>query len=183
MSTHSRKWLSNINNQFLKSKTGNLVKNRKLNFVIKFVLLLILFYTIWPRAFFQDIVNSWNILQVKVTSSILSAFGLDVMVQGSKISIGSGIINVSRGCDAIEPFYYFASGLIAYKQWNHRKLLYILIGAVLFAIINIVRILSLCFAVGGDKAFFDFLHLEFWQVLFILFSLSLWAFFASKVRS
>jgi len=83
-------------------------------------------------------------------------------------------IVIRRGCDAVEPAWFFCAAIIAFPVAFKRKILGMLVGVSLLLALNLVRIVSLYFIGWRIPALFSAAHLELWPVLFILSALVMW---------
>ncbi len=125
----------------------------------------------WFAPISQKLLNAYAI----VSSGVLNIFGQGTTSVNGTIS-GSGFsIAIKEGCDALAPMLlYFYSVLFFKASWRH-KLKGLGIGLPVLAVINIIRICTL-FLVGkyGNDVIFDIMHVDVWQVLFIIFTLIIW---------
>ena len=81
---------------------------------------------------------------------------------------------IHQGCDAIEPFGLFAAAVMASPVGMRVRLVGLGAGAVLFFLVNEVRIVTLYFTGTTFPEIFEVMHLEVWQALFILFGVTTW---------
>lgn len=152
-------------------------------FVLGFALLMVVFYAILLSDYFQ------NNIQVKVmsvyaviSSFILNIFGMETIATSGWIRAPQFSISIARGCDALEAMALFASALLTFPaQWKH-KLAGLGVGLAVLYLLNVVRIVSL-YLIGlyFPKAF-EFMHVEVWQGIFIIFALALWIFWIRWTR-
>jgi len=112
--------------------------------------------------------NAW------LANGILNWLGQDSHVSEITISSVRFAITVRRGCDAIEPSWFFCAALISYPAPLLRKVLGVLAGALLLQALNLVRIVSLYFIGFHYPAFFGAAHVEIWPVVFIIVAVLLW---------
>jgi len=102
-----------------------------------------------------------------------------VEARGTSLTSKNGTISVERGCDAVEPTALFAAAVLASPVAFGSKLPTVAIGALILALVNIVRIISLFLSAAHWRAAFDILHLDVWQAVFIFLALLLWLMWVS----
>ena len=157
-----------------------------MKFLGVFVCLMALFYTLTQFQFFKETVFKWNIqINAILSNWILHVLQQDTRVEGSKIMSSEFVVDIHRGCDALEPIAFFVFALIAFPAPAKRKVWGIVVGSLLLFGLNLVRIVSLYLVGLKSEKLFDFLHADIWQVLFILVAIVLWgvwSFWATQTR-
>jgi exosortase H (IPTLxxWG-CTERM-specific) len=152
-------------------------------FVLGFAVLMVLFYIFWLSDFgqnvFQPIVVSVN---ATVSGWILNIFGMGTTAIGSTLSSKEFSVSIARGCDAIEAMALFASALLSFPAKWKPKLIGFFAGIALLFILNLGRIISLFLTGVYFPKAFEIMHVEVWQVLFILFAIGLWIFWIKWTR-
>lgn len=149
-------------------------KSPVVHFGLKFGLLMALYYGVVLIPFFDRLLYGYLCMSARVGGALLNLLGLHVQVLDTSIRSADFGITVRRGCDAVEPFWFFCAGVLASPMPFARKLPGILTGAVLILSLNLVRIVSL-FLIGLHlPGFFSTAHLEIWPALFIVVGLVLW---------
>jgi len=106
----------------------------------------------------------------------------DLTARGKALNSKRGSITVERGCDAIEPTALFVSAVLASPVRWAPKVIAVLVGSAILAVINFVRIISLFLAAVHWRAAFDILHLDVWQAVFIFLAIFLWAYWAAWAK-
>src|SRR5262249_1538037 len=115
-----------------------------------------------------------------VSVAVLHTFGCDgVSRSGNYMKSSRGSISVERGCDAVEPTALFAAAVLASPVSFLSKLPAGVVGALILAAVNIIRIISLFLSATHWRAAFDILHLDVWQAAFILLALLMWLMWAA----
>ena len=141
------------------------------------------FYVLWNTAFFKDnILENWNILNTAVASFVLNIFGAGTTAVGVNLSGPNASIQVFEGCDGIEPTMLLVAGIVAFPATLRHKLRGVLFGGLFILGVNFLRIISLYIVQVKWPAGFDFMHLDFWQVFFILLALVTWAVWIQKSK-
>jgi exosortase H (IPTLxxWG-CTERM-specific) len=151
-------------------------KNPVLGFVLVFgVLLLVLYGLTLTRAFRKELFPAYLTLNARVSSAVLNVLGQSTAVSGTSIQKPGFAIDIRRGCDAIDPIILFCSAVVAFPMSWKKKILGLVLGAIVLALLNLVRIISLFFIGAYYPSAFDMMHGEVWQALFILLALVFWA--------
>ena len=140
--------------------------------VLIFGLVMGLYYAATLTPFFKHkLFPSYLRANAEAAAVILNVLGHPTIVSGRTVSAGGFAIDVSRGCDGIEPSVLFAALLLAFPCPLARKIPGILIGTLLLLAINLVRIASL-FLIGLHfPQTFHLMHADVWQVVFILLAI------------
>ena len=133
-----------------------------------------LFYILILTPFFDRMLYVYLEANAWLANGILNALGQDSQVSDITIRSTHYAITVRRGCDAIEPSWFFCAALLAFPAPFTRKLMGIVVGAVLLQTLNLVRIVSLFFIGLHSPRFFNTAHVELWPAAFILVAISLW---------
>ncbi len=137
---------------------------RFLSVVILFIILFYVFYTTIYESHIEPIVTHWNAV---VSSAILNLLGYNTAVHDANVS-GTYSINIKRGCDAIEPIALLCAIILAFPTSLKHKLKGLLVGVIALLMLNVVRIVCLYLTGIYFPSIFDLMHLQVWQVLFIL---------------
>ena len=166
---------------FARIKAGWQQKRPILFFVLGFAALMILFYVGWQSAYFDKNIQPRIVsLNGKLSSFILNLFGLHTQSSGDMIYSSKFSISIKRGCDAVEAIALFSMALLAFPAEWKNKIIGLFVGIFLLFILNLVRIVSLFLTGIYYPKAFELMHVEVWQVLFILAAVGLWIFFIQK---
>lgn len=141
---------------------------------------MILFYFVYlspsTQKLFIPLVNFY----AKISSAILNISGFGTVVSGDIISSSGFAIGVKKGCDALEPMALLLSGIVAFPSSWRKKMYGLAAGLFVLFVFNIIRIASL-FVVGiKNPSLFEAMHLEVWQMVFILISIVIWIIWVRK---
>lgn len=149
-------------------------KHPFLIFSITFALLIVLFYiginTMYFKSIIHPALNNWY---ASIGSTIINWFGFNTTVKHSLINSTFFSVDIERGCDALEPIGFFIAAVLAYPVSCSKKWLALFFGPILLAILNIGRIVTLYFTGIYFKSVFDIIHIDVWQVVFILLTVGL----------
>ena len=159
-------------------------KHPILLFILVFSLLILLFYILINLSFFKTYMHPQLIsLNAAISGFILNVLGQNVAINGSVISSAQFSIDIKLGCDALEPMALFNAVVLAYPASISKKGVGIVCATFLLFSANIVRIVSLYFAGIYNQWLFDVMHETIWQFLFILFAISLCAYWINWVNA
>lgn len=152
-----------------------------LRFLGKFILFLAIYYFISTTSLVQDRFFPWWLeANARASVVVLNTFSsLDITRQGKAVTSPRGSVTVARGCDAMEPVALFVSAVLASPVTLGARAFAVIMGTLVLLIINLVRIITLFLCAVYWRAAFDFMHLDFWQALFIFLAIFLWAIWAA----
>jgi len=174
-----------------KNKSGSTTKragvpagNPVLFFVLKFAGLLVLFYFILHSSFFREYFFDKLIgVNAFLASKFLNLFGQATSFSGGTISSGVHSVSIKQGCDALEPMAMFAAGIISFPASTRTKLKGLLYGILFLFSVNVLRIVSLFIVNRYRPSWFELMHVEIWQALFIILAISCWIFWIVRSRT
>jgi exosortase/archaeosortase family protein len=156
-------------------------KSPILRFFLIWAGLTAIFYVIWYTDFFKgNVIEPWNQLNAWVGAGLLSLMGQGTSSLETVISGPGASINIKEGCDAIEPTILFIFGVLAFPAFWKFKLKGILYGTLFLLGVNFFRIITLYFSAKYWPAGFEFMHIEFWQVLYVLLAIGAWGYWLYK---
>lgn len=154
---------------------------RDLRFLVIFAVLMGGYYLLTTTNTMKTGFFPWYLrFNAKLAAGTLNTFGYDgVEAKATALTSKHGSISVERGCDAVEPTALFAAAVLASPMAFGTKLPAVLAGALILAVVNVIRIISLFLSAAHWKAAFDILHLDVWQAVFIFLALLLWLMWVS----
>jgi len=156
-------------------------KSPILRFFLTWAVLTALFYVVWYTPFFKEnILEPWNQLNAWVGAGLLSVMGQGTSSAGTVVTGPGASINIKEGCDAIEPTILFIFGVVAFPALWKFKLKGILYGTLFLLGVNFFRILTLYFSAKYWPSGFEFMHIEFWPVLYVLLAIGAWGYWLFK---
>ena len=152
-----------------------------LRFLLVFGSVMAVYYVATTTALSKESFVPWYLQKTtQVSGGIMQVLGYSgLTVNGNVMSSPSGSITVERGCDAIAPTALFVSAVLASPTPFLLKLPAVLGGVVVLMVLNVVRIITLFLTRMHWPKAFDIMHIDVWQVMFILFAILLWALWAS----
>ena len=144
-------------------------------FGFKFCLLMAAYYGLVLVPFVDRLFYQYLRANALVSSAIINLLGQANQVSEVTIRSGGFAIAIRRGCDALEPAWFFCAAVLAFPEAFSRKWPGILVGAGIILLMNLARIVSL-FLIGlRSPGLFEIVHLEIWPAAFILAAILLWA--------
>lgn len=150
---------------------------------------MVVFYGIlWIPYVSGTILPAYMRLNAVVAASVMNVVGADARTNGTQISAVSPrpwSVDIQQGCDAVEPTALFVAAVLAFPASLRFKAPGVLIGALVLALINLVRIITLFYTGVYFPRAFEVMHVDVWQPIFILLALVfwiLWAWWATKPR-
>ncbi len=143
-------------------------------FGLKFGALMVLFYVLILAPVFDRLLYSYLEANAWLANVLLNWFGQASHVSEITIRSARFAITVRRGCDAVEPSWFFCAALLAFPAPWSRKVAGMLAGALLLQALNLLRIVSLYFIGLYYPRFFNTAHVEIWPVVFIMVAIALW---------
>lgn len=149
-------------------------KRLVLRFSFIFGVLLVLFYSLTSGATYDSILAVYLNDSARLSSLILNRFGEPSFVSGLTIESSQFAFTVQRGCDALEPSWFFSAAIVAFPARFMRKILGILLGVTLLNLANLFRIANLFWVGSYHPSLFDMIHVQLWPAGFIILSILIW---------
>lgn len=155
--------------------SGHKLNTPTLRFLVLFLAILAGYYVL-TLSFWVDRCFIYPTLELTAgaASWLMNLAGQGTAVQGVTIQGSDFAVRIQRGCDPLEPVILFAAAVIAFRAPRRKKVLGILLGGLLLFVLNLARILSLCWTTRNHPRWFETVHQEWWPALFIISSLVLW---------
>ena len=130
--------------------------------------IMLLYYILAIQPFFvENIQEPVGAVFAYLGSGLLSLMGQGTVADGAAINSGGFSLLVKKGCDAIAPVMLVVTGISLFPAERNKKLKGIAIGVFTLFALNLFRIVTLYFVGVHAPGYFEFMHVEFWQVLFI----------------
>ena len=156
-------------------------KRRSLGFLLRFVLLLLVFYFIVASRPVNDrVIVPFTAGIATVSGKILAGIGEPVRVSGTEIHSGTFGVNIENGCNGVETALLLAAAVLAFPAGWRQRLTGFLLGFVAIQLLNLVRVVSLVWIGRHRPALFDSSHTVIWQSAVVLFGVLLFLFWASR---
>ncbi len=122
-------------------------------------------------------------LNAGASAAIIRALGTPAVAQGKILSSPRGAsLSIAQGCDAIQPATLFLCAVLASPVRFRRMLPGLILGTGLLLVLNLVRVMTLFYTQIHFPRAFQFMHIEFWQTLFIILALLFWVIWAVRAQ-
>jgi exosortase H (IPTLxxWG-CTERM-specific) len=131
----------------------------------------------------ENIIKPITVAEAYVASVVLEWIGYPNHQNGIHISSAEGLFSmeVRNNCNGVYESIVFLMAFIAIQIPWRRKIGWMVIGFVLFHIVNELRLITL-FIIGSEyPRAFTFFHETFWNYALVLFTLAIFIFCAHKV--
>ena len=143
-------------------------------FAVSFLVICLVFYLITNMAWFQSFRAPILLGYSNVSSAILNIFGFGVKANGEVISGADFSVSIEEGCDAIAPAILYIISVAIFPIATKTKWKGLIYGLLAIAVLNIIRIVTLFLTGIYAPSLFEFMHVDFWQAIFIVFTVGLW---------
>ncbi len=145
-----------------------------LKFAGSFLLACLIFYLLtnmsWFSAFRTPLLNMYS----GISAAILNIFGFGVSASGPILSSADFSVSIEEGCDAIAPSILYAISVAIFPMsWNVRWK-GLVFGLLAITVLNLIRIITLYLTGIYVPSLFEFMHVDFWQAIFIVFTVGIW---------
>ena len=175
MSRQNRKSLQKSPERSLKGEWQSWYagKSPVLRFVLKFGILMALFYALSATSYYDRMLYSYLEANAWLSNSILNGFGQHTHVSGVSIESPQFAIVLRRGCDAAEPTWLFSAAVLSFRAPLIRKLPGVLAGIVVLQVLNLLRIVTLYWIGLHLPDVFNSAHMEVWPTAFVVVAIVL----------
>lgn len=135
-----------------------------------------LIFLFWSTAFFENyIVHPLARINSNISGWLFNLVGYESTVSDRTIKLAdSAGVFIDAGCLAIEPAAIYLSSVLAFPSSFRKKWQGLLIGVFFLLSLNLLRILGLVLIQQYYPDWFDFMHYEFFQVLFLILAVLTW---------
>lgn len=148
-------------------------KSPVLRFVLKFGILLALFYGLSATPYFDRMLYCYLEANAWLSNTILNGFGQHTHVSKVTIESSQFAIVIRRGCDAVEPTWLFSAAVLSFRAPIMRKLPGVLAGIVVLQVLNLLRIVTLYWIGLHLPDIFNSAHTEIWPTAFVVVAIVL----------
>ncbi len=158
-------------------------KGPVIRFVVVFAVLMGVFYGFfytppWESPGIDRTIDRYLEAYAAVSGAVLRGLGNDARVSGPFVTSSRFSVKIVRGCDALEATALFVSAVLAAPVARRRKVPGVVGGVVLLALANLLRIVSLFYIGIYYRGWFETMHIEVWQSVFIVLAIALWVLWA-----
>jgi exosortase H (IPTLxxWG-CTERM-specific) len=162
-------------------EAGRAANRRSIGFLVRFVVLLAVFYFLVAWNPVNDaVIVPFTAGIAHVSAAVLNLFGAGVTVAGTQIRSGSFAVGIENGCNGVETALLFGSAVLAFPAPWKRKLLGMALGFAAIQLVNLVRVVSL-FWIGAHRPdLFSASHTVIWQSVVVLCGVLLFLLWAAR---
>lgn len=142
------------------------------------VIVFYIFY--YMPAFENHVVFPLAHVYGQLSSKILNVFAYQTTSIGDTISSSQFSVSIRKGCDALEPMALITAGIIAFPSTLKEKFFGLSIGLSFLFILNLVRIVALFLTGIYFPNYFEAMHMQVWQIVFIIAGIGYWFFWVKR---
>lgn len=154
-------------------------RRRMLKFLLLFLFFWIgFFFVAWIFTDNLKVLCPWTASQVSWTMRLL---GVDSTASGSLCTFGPRSVTIVMECTALQVAMIYTALVLAYPSSLKAKLVGIGAGLPLILVINIIRLVVICFVLWWKPQYFEMMHIYVWQVVFIVVVVAMAALWIEKV--
>jgi exosortase H (IPTLxxWG-CTERM-specific) len=158
-------------------------RRRSVGFLLRFVVLLIVFYLIVAFGPVNDaVIVPFTAGIASVSGKMLNALGERTEVVGTEIRSSSFGVNIENGCNGVETALLFGAAVLAFPARWSRRLLGLAAGFLAIQVLNLFRVITLFWIGLHRPALFNSSHTVIWQSVVVLFGVLLFLLWASRQR-
>jgi len=140
-------------------------------------LMTILFF--WGADSIERYTNVWT---AKTAAWALWLLGENGRAHADVVESSLPTIRILSECTVLYPLVIFASAVVASPTtWRHKMTA--VLGVPLLAIVNLLRIVSLCYIGRWFPGAMDMSHFVIWESLMVFFTVLLWLLWAARSDS
>ncbi len=150
-------------------------KRPVLGFVLLFAVLMGVFYAItFIPAVNKKAIPAYMRFNAQASVVIINLFGEGARARGTFVSSSRFSVDILHGCDAVAPTMLFVAAVLAFPASIVSKMPGVVLGALVLAVVNLIRIAALFYTGIYYPKAFEAMHVDVWQPVFILLALTLW---------
>jgi len=156
--------------------------------VRRFVIVLVVLLVVFNALFYgwlshTEAFDAYLALNARVSAAVLHLFGEEASATGKMISSPRYSLTIKRGCDALQASFFFTLLVIAspLTVGRRNRLAWMVGGTLLLLVVNLVRIISLYYTGVWYPSLFEVMHVEVWQVAYIVLPILLWLYWIRRV--
>ena len=158
-------------------------RRRSVAFLLRFVVLLVVFYLIVAsRPVNDNVVVPFTSGIAHVSGWLLTALGEKAEVVGTEIRCSSFGVNIENGCNGVETALLFGAAVLAFPASWKRRLIGLGLGFLAIQALNLFRVVTLVWIGIHRPALFNSSHTVIWQSIVVLFGVVLFLIWASRQR-
>ncbi len=151
-------------------------------FLLFFIIGVCIFYFLFSTSFFRDyLFIPVNHAFAVLASWVLNVFGEQTTAVDLTVTSSNFSVNIAKGCDSLEAISLLSIAFAALPliSWAD-KLKGIVVGSLIFLTLNLLRIVTLFLIGKYVPSIFDFMHVEFWQTIFLILIVIFWIYWVIR---
>jgi exosortase H (IPTLxxWG-CTERM-specific) len=165
------------------SEAQNEARRRSVGFLLRFVVLLVVFYFIVASRPVNDaVIVPFTAGIASVSGRLLNVLGEKAEVSGTEIRSSSFGVNIENGCNGVETGLLFGAAVLAFPARWSRRFIGLIVGFLAIQVLNLVRVITLFWIGLHRPALFSSSHTVIWQSVVVLFGVLLFLLWASRER-
>ncbi len=158
-------------------------RRRSVGFLLRFLVLLVVFYFIVASRPVNDaVIVPFTARIATVSGWLLNLLGEKAVVSGTEIRSSSFGVNIENGCNGVETGLLFGAAVLAFPARWSRRLLGLAVGFLAIQLLNLFRVITLFWIGLHRPALFNSSHTVIWQSVVVLFGVLLFLLWASRER-
>ncbi len=143
----------------------------------------VVFFLVTNSDWFDVIREPLLKLYTSFSSMFLNLFGYGTTANGDILSSKDFSVNIEEGCDAVAPAILYAVSILVFPIAMRYKWKGLLYGLLAIFGLNIIRIISLFLTGIYARSFFEIMHVEVWQAIFIVLTVVIWLYWLKWASS
>lgn len=158
--------------------------------LLRFVLLLTLLFGLFNVVFYVWVSESaffyrYLSLNARASVPLIRLFGAQAAATDIRVHSPEFALEIKHGCDALQPTAFFVLAMLASPVAVplSRRLIPLFLGSAVLLLLNLVRILTLFYAGIKIPGWFEILHQDIWQAVFIFLPLLFWIAWAVRATN
>jgi exosortase H (IPTLxxWG-CTERM-specific) len=160
---------------------ANPAQRRSLGFLLRFVVLLVVFYfVVASKPVNDNVIVPFTTGIASVSGVCLRVIGEPAVVSGTEIKSGTFGVNIENGCNGIETALLLAAAVLAFPAGWRQRLIGFFAGFAVIQAVNLIRVVSLVWIGRHRPALFDSSHTVIWQSAVVLVGVLLFLLWASR---
>jgi exosortase H (IPTLxxWG-CTERM-specific) len=151
-------------------------------FLVRFLGLVTLFFlAAAPVPVNRTVIEPFTALLARAGGAVCHALGAGTRTTGTMIQGPTFAVDIRNGCNGLETVFVYAAAVLAFPAPWRLRLLGLIPGVAAIQAVNLVRIVTLFFIGVKWPQLFEKTHVVVWQTLIILFGVSLFLVWASRI--
>jgi len=107
-----------------------------------------------------------------LAAAVLGLFRGDVSVDGARVFVGPGAVDIVNGCTGLDVGIFLASAILVFPAPWRLRLRGIAVGFAVVFVANFARVLTLCVLNATSPDAFEIVHIYVWPALISLVCLA-----------